>query len=56
MASYWIGEVKKDSPKLLKALDRLERKLPTSKQKRKPANARPAEKRKLLQSARAARN
>jgi hypothetical protein len=25
MASYWIGEVKKDLPKLLKALDKLER-------------------------------
>ena len=47
MASYWIGEVKKDSPKLLRALDKLERKPPTSKQKRKPASARPAGKRKL---------
>ena len=33
MASYWIGEVKKDSPKL-QGVGQVERKLPTSKQKR----------------------
>ncbi len=39
MGSYWIGEVKKDLPKLLRALDKLERKTPSRKQKRQPAKA-----------------
>jgi hypothetical protein len=46
LASYWIGEVKKDTPKLLKALDKLKRKRNAAKRKRKLANARPARKRK----------
>jgi len=51
MASYWIGEVKKDLPKLLKALDRLERRSRLGERKRKLANARPAGKRKAAQRA-----
>jgi len=34
MASYWIGEVKKDLPKLLKALDKLERRSVSGRSKR----------------------
>ena len=41
MASYWIGEVKKDLPKLLKALDGLERSSISGKQKRRLPKARP---------------
>ena len=41
MASFWIGEVKKDLPKLLEALDRLERKPRPGKQKRQMAKPRP---------------
>ena len=41
MGKYWIGEVKKDLPKLLEALDRLERKPRPGKQKRQMANVRP---------------
>jgi hypothetical protein len=46
MASYWIGEVKKDLPKLRRALDKLERKPRSGNQKRKLVNARSAGKRK----------
>ena len=46
MASYWIGEVKKDLPKLLTALDKLEGKPRSGKQKRKLGNAGSAGKRK----------
>jgi hypothetical protein len=56
MASYWIGEVKKDGPKLRRALDGLERKPSPRNQKRKRANARPARKRKTTQHSRAAPN
>ncbi|MFY9560674.1 MAG: hypothetical protein WAQ52_10610 [Terriglobales bacterium] len=56
MASYWIGEVKKDLPKLLQALDRLESKSRSGKQKRKLANARSAEKRKVARRATVAPN
>jgi hypothetical protein len=38
MASFWIDEVKKDVPKLLRALDRLERNHRPRKQKRGSAN------------------
>jgi hypothetical protein len=40
MASFWIGEVKRDMPTLLKALDRLERSPRAGKQKRKGAGPR----------------
>ncbi|HEY3038059.1 MAG TPA: hypothetical protein VGJ66_04940 [Pyrinomonadaceae bacterium] len=43
MASYWIGEVKKDLPKLLKALDRFERRSVPGKQKRRLPKARPGD-------------
>jgi hypothetical protein len=36
MASYWIGEVKRDLPKLLKALDGQERSVIPSRQKKRP--------------------
>lgn len=51
MGSYWIGEVKKDLPKLLTALDKLERKTRSGKQKRKLGSARSAGKRKVSQRA-----
>jgi hypothetical protein len=54
MASFWIGEIKKDVPNLLRALDRLGRKPRPRNQKRKLANARPARKRKTAQHSRTA--
>jgi hypothetical protein len=36
MASYWIGEVKKDLPRLLRALDKLERRPRPGKREPKP--------------------
>jgi hypothetical protein len=54
MASYWIGEVRKDLPKLLRALDRLESKSRSVRQKRKPARS--AEKRKVSKRATVAPN
>jgi hypothetical protein len=54
MASFWIGEIKKDLPKLLRALDKLERKRRPRKQKRNRANAPPGGKRKGVQPATAA--
>jgi hypothetical protein len=44
MGSYWIGEVKKDIPKLLRALDKLGRKSRSANQKTKPKSKRPATK------------
>ncbi len=49
MASFWIREVKKDLPKLLQALDKLERKSHPDKQKRKLAKTQPAGKQKVAQ-------
>jgi hypothetical protein len=40
LALYWIKEVKKDIPKLLRALDSLERKTVGDKLKRRPVNKR----------------
>lgn len=37
MAAYWIGEINKDLPKLLQALDRLDREHTSNKQERMPA-------------------
>ena len=54
MASYWIGEVKKDVPKLLRALDKLEHKRRPRKQKRNLANAPSGRKRKVVQPTTAA--
>jgi hypothetical protein len=56
MASYWTAEVKKDLPKLLRALDRLERKPRPGKQERKQAKVRPARKRKIAKHPRASPN
>jgi len=54
MASYWIGEVKKDVPKLLRALDKLEHKRRPRKQQRNLANAPSGRKRKVVQPTTAA--
>jgi hypothetical protein len=40
LGSYWIGEVKKDTPKLLRALDRLDRESRPRKRKTKLLGAR----------------
>ena len=50
-ASYWIGEIKKDLPKLLRALDKLKSAPPSGKQKRKHTDIRPVKKRKITQRA-----
>ena len=49
MASFWIGEVKKDLPKLRQALDRLERNPRPGKQKGKLVKAPSSGKRKVSQ-------
>jgi hypothetical protein len=56
MASFWISEVKKDIPKLLRALDKLESKPRSGKQKRKFASRRPAKKGRVAQRATVAPN
>jgi hypothetical protein len=47
MASYWIGELKRDLPKLLHALDRLENSIP-SKRKHIPAKSESVRKRRTI--------
>ena len=56
MASFWVSEVKQDLPRLLTALDKLERKPRSGRQKRKLANARSPGKRRVSQRATASPN
>jgi hypothetical protein len=56
MGSYWIGEVKKDIPKLLRALDKSESNSRSVKKKLKPESQRPATRRRATKSAKPAPN